>query len=338
MGTPWAKTWDGEWAASVEQNETQLGLRICGAKTLAGTPCTLTSDHRTGRCPFHGGAAAIGAPVGNTNAQIHVLYARRVQRCGAHCPMWDHCPFAKPEVLALDPKERPNCAYETAEYDRVIEEITGNTPPELQDRNPLPNQEMSTPSISSTKSTGHDPTQIPGGAQGFRTHNLALLQVMVSRAAAALSVATFTGTVTSKSDRYHLESTKVHAALEAFLRLAREHRATLKNYEQTENWRTGGASSSNTCAASVGLAGHPATTELTPENAEILSNFTHTNPNTNSFAEFIQPLLEAGEGVMEEAMAAETERKNYTRHLERVLQEEFGGNWREKIEPTAQPP
>jgi len=48
---------------------------------------------------------------------------------------------------------------------------------------------------------------------------------MVSRAAAALSVDTLTDTTLATGEHYAMESSKMSAALQAFLRLAREHRA-----------------------------------------------------------------------------------------------------------------
>ncbi len=107
LGTPISPRWTRSWAAKVEAVEKQMGRRICGAHSPAWTPCKLSSTHPNGRCRFHGGAEGIGAPNGNWNALIHGLYARRLQRCGMHCPVWQWCPMAGKDVLALDPKERP---------------------------------------------------------------------------------------------------------------------------------------------------------------------------------------------------------------------------------------
>ena len=119
LGTPCSPQWTRDWCAKVEAVEKQMGRRICGAHSPAWTPCKLSSTHKNGRCRFHGGAEGIGAPHGNRNALIHGLYSRRLQRCGMHCPVWQWCPMAGKDVLALDPTERPNCAYEREEYNAL---------------------------------------------------------------------------------------------------------------------------------------------------------------------------------------------------------------------------
>ncbi len=318
MGTPHAHTWDDEWADRVQQREAELGRRICGAKTLAGNPCTLTSRHKTGRCAFHGGTDAIGAPVGNSNARIHGLYARRLQRCGTHCPMWQHCPFANAQVLKLDPPERPNCAYETAEYEEVLQalekEQPGGTP------TPFGDPDYSNPgnaSVSVMCDAGQElpefdedtrprrslafPREPRVERSNIQLHNLALLQVMVSRAAAALSVVPLTDDVTSDTERYHMHTTKVHAALEAFIRLTREHRATLAQYHREQ------------------------------EDARKARVETAKNGYVPSLADLAAPILERADGVLEEAIAAENERRAYTELLESILTDQFGPEW--KTEP-----
>ena len=98
-GTPCARSWPDEWVAEVEATESRLGRRICGARTLSGTPCLLSSDHASGRCRFHGGFALTGAPKGNRNAVLHGLYSRRLQVCGPHCAQWETCPLAGEDVV-----------------------------------------------------------------------------------------------------------------------------------------------------------------------------------------------------------------------------------------------
>ena len=119
LGTPCSPQWTDSWVAKVEAVEKQMGRRICGAHSPAWTPCKLSSTHKNGRCRFHGGAEGIGAPNGNRNALIHGLYSRRLQRCGMQCPVWQWCPMSGKDVLALDPKERPNCVYEEQEYNAL---------------------------------------------------------------------------------------------------------------------------------------------------------------------------------------------------------------------------
>ena len=92
-GTPCARGWDEEWIEVVERREADLGRRICGARTIGGTPCTLPSDHASGRCRHHGGFPLTGAPAGNRNGVIHDLYSRRLMVCGTHCPAWQTCPM-----------------------------------------------------------------------------------------------------------------------------------------------------------------------------------------------------------------------------------------------------
>ncbi len=93
-GTPRAKCWSDDWIATVDAKESLYGRRICGARLMSGTPCTLTSNHPSGRCRFHGGFDLTGAPEGNRNAVIHGLYSRRLMPCGPHCPVWQSCPLA----------------------------------------------------------------------------------------------------------------------------------------------------------------------------------------------------------------------------------------------------
>ena len=115
LGTPASTHWDADWLAEVDHVEAELGHRICGAHTPAWTPCKLTSTHPNGRCRFHG-----GAPGGNRNAWIHGLYSRRLQQCGDHCPLWNHCPMAGKDVLSLQPSERPHCVYEQEGFDATV--------------------------------------------------------------------------------------------------------------------------------------------------------------------------------------------------------------------------
>jgi hypothetical protein len=107
-----AKSWNEVWRERVREKEIQLGRPICGARTAVGAPCTLGSDHPSGRCAFHGGHHDAGAPVGNRNAMTHGLYARRLQTCGEHCLLWEHCPYASEEVVKLPVNNRPHCVYE----------------------------------------------------------------------------------------------------------------------------------------------------------------------------------------------------------------------------------
>lgn len=93
FGTPCARAWDAKWVRLVERRETDVGRRICGARTVGGVPCLLPSDHDSGRCRHHGGFPLTGAPEENRNAVVHGLYSRRLMVCGTHCPAWHSCPM-----------------------------------------------------------------------------------------------------------------------------------------------------------------------------------------------------------------------------------------------------
>jgi hypothetical protein len=133
----------------------------------------------------------IGAQPGNQNALRHGLYSRRLQRCGGHCAMWAHCPYAGDDVLALPKAERPACVYEREEYDALIAESETSCP---------------------------DPPV---------RHHVALLQVLMGRAGHALSVQGLTQCTAVSSSNYNLVATKVSAALDAYLRLVGEYRRFL---------------------------------------------------------------------------------------------------------------
>lgn len=125
MGTPRALSWDQEWLTTVDIREIEIGRRICGARTLSGTPCPMGSNHPTGRCPHHGGFNLTGAPKGNRNAVIHGLYSQRLAICGKHCPMWQRCPTAGDHILALAPDERPLCPYEQELFETTLTDELG---------------------------------------------------------------------------------------------------------------------------------------------------------------------------------------------------------------------
>src|SRR5262245_40953974 len=100
-GTPCALSWDDAWVAQVEAREAAVDRRVCGARTIGGTPCPLPSDHASGRCRHHGGFALPGAPADNRNAVVHGLYSRRLMICGSHCPAWQSCPMGGGSTFSL---------------------------------------------------------------------------------------------------------------------------------------------------------------------------------------------------------------------------------------------
>ena len=123
LGSPCSPAWSDDWIHTVDAAETQLGRRICGARTIAGNPCPLEPNHTNGRCKFHGGFDLTGAPKGNRNAIIHGLYSRRLRPCSPQCTQWADCPCASPSVAALPPADRPICPYEQLEYNTALTDL-----------------------------------------------------------------------------------------------------------------------------------------------------------------------------------------------------------------------
>ena len=206
LGTPAAATWSLGWFERVDHTESQLGRRICGAMNRDGTPCTRSSTHPSGRCPHHGGHHLTGAPDGNHNARLHGLYSRRLQVCGEHCPMWRACPFAEDDLLEIPLKKRPNCVYEQTEYDVLIDHYHERLKQELGEYR----VHRSAAGTVNLSPTADEPGPAPPDVHLI--HTVALLQVMVSRAAAALSVDGFTETTRASGAEYSMESSKMSAA------------------------------------------------------------------------------------------------------------------------------
>ena len=207
-----AGSWDDAWVALVEKTERDRNHPICGARTMAGTPCILRPNHENGRCKFHGGFDTTGAPEGNRNAVTHGLYARGLQRCGRHCPQWEHCPCAGEEVDKLPRHNRPQCPFEATQFQMAL---TG-----VKDRlaHVLPCDEL----------------------DERVAHQTALLEVMVQRAAGALAVSqlhdvTETRTAGTKdAPSRSMYCPKPAVALTAFLRLSAEYRRYLALLERPE--------------------------------------------------------------------------------------------------------
>ena len=230
LGTPTAPAWTAEWLARVEAEETALGRRICGAMTLSMGPCKLASDHPSGRCRYHGGVPTVGPPSENQNARIHGLYARRLQRCGPQCPLWNSCAYAGKDVEELDPKDRPICAYERDEYAALIKHYFKEDlePPEdasgaIEDETENNDED---PRIAALlRRAALNKRSEPECPEPFLLHQLVLLTIMQTRAAAVLSGVTLTDAVEVDSPGYKMKTAKPGAVLEAFLRIAREYRA-----------------------------------------------------------------------------------------------------------------
>lgn len=210
-GTPFSKKWESDWCETVEATENKLNRRCCGAHAPDGTPCRLESTHKNGRCRFHGGIDGIGAPKGNTNAQLHGLYSRRLQQCGSHCPQWKTCLFAGKDVDRQQPKHRPICAYEQQEYD-LLDKLDHESDPEPK----KPTRYHGMP----------DPHPHIAHVTSLR-ENLHMLQIMITRANVALKISSTTETTTVTSENYNMTTQKPSAALQALQILTREYRATL---------------------------------------------------------------------------------------------------------------
>ncbi len=212
LGSPCSPAWDARWIETVERAEKDAGRRLCGARTLDGTPCTLAPSHENGRCRYHGGFDLTGAQPGNRNAVIHGLYARGLQRCGAHCPRWESCPLPRLEakegagdgcdIEHLPAHKRPTCPYEQAQHQSAVTDLVAS---------------------------------LPQHASGYLQHlaqHTALLEVMTNRAAAAMAVTALVETSETREESPPTATSKPAAALTAFNRLAAEHRRTVGLYLQ----------------------------------------------------------------------------------------------------------
>ncbi len=240
QGSPCSPAWDGGWIETVEDAEKREGRRLCGARTLDGTPCTLGPDHENGRCRYHGGFDLTGAQPGNRNAVIHGLYARGLQRCGEHCPQWETCPLRNLEAEAsgaadltgLPPHKRPPCPYETAQYQTAVTDLLAS---------------------------------LPANADGHLRHlarQTALLQVITQRAAAALGVATLVETTHVRNGAQEMDTAKPAAILTAYHRLTAEHRRSMRLllHALEVEYKTGVAG-----ATDADLVRRTHDTQLTPE-------------------------------------------------------------------------
>ncbi len=212
-GTPCARSWTPDWITRVESREEELGRRICGARTVGHSPCPAPSAHHSGRCEHHGGFDLTGAPEGNRNAIVHNLYARRLMPCGSHCPSWQSCPLGGgardggKEMLSRAPVDRPTCPFEQAEYTAVVTDAMRRT-------------------------QNHH-----ANAWGLHVaHQLALMTVLVGRAARALATHPFTQTVENYQGEHLVLSERPAASLIAYERLARELRRWTILLERCYEW------------------------------------------------------------------------------------------------------
>ena len=231
LGSPVSPRWDDAWIRTVTQTERKLGRCICGARTQAGTPCTLKPNHANGRCKFHGGFDLTGAQSGNRNAVIHGLYSRALRTCGEQCPLWNQCPCAGDDVAKLPPAERPTCPYEATEYQTAVTDIAARA------------------------AISHESDPVTKRM----VHTAATLHVMMTRAAIALRDAPLTLDTGAKSENYEYLSPKPNPLLEAYFRIAREYRQCIKWLDENASKEI----TDETLKESQRRAGHD--TSLAPE-------------------------------------------------------------------------
>ena len=370
LGSPCSPAWDAAWVGVVNAAEQELGRRICGARTMAGTPCTLEPNHENGRCRFHGGFDLTGAPKGNRNAVLHGLYSRRLQVCGSHCPQWTTCPLSGEDVERLarthqrqrvsktmiryhgTPEDPCDIVIPMSEMGKVSfhgpDYYSGG--PSRQGRGPegearegearegeapsepahapgrgsdgaspsppgpgspeaLPGSSGDGPSLSSDASLASLPPTpdasarpealrklgktpvlmtcpyeqaeynavfndalaraeqkpVPDPLDVHQAHTLALMQVMMSRAAAALRAARLVEAIHATGKNYRMESPRVSPYLDAFTRMAREYRAFRKLLDPAPRAARDAAESSPVDALARNAARTEHDTDLAPE-------------------------------------------------------------------------
>ncbi|HPO16190.1 MAG TPA: hypothetical protein PLI09_22335, partial [Candidatus Hydrogenedentes bacterium] len=168
----------------------------------------LAPEHKNGRCRFHGGFDLTGAQPGNRNAVIHGLYSRTLQRCSPKCPNWTHCPLAMPQVAELPPAKAPTCPYEATQYQTALTDTL----------------ECAAHLACSNNLDHHT------------AHTIAMLQVMMNRAATTLSNASLIDATETLTKDQIKETLKPSAALTAFLRLSSEYRRYLGLFTKRLNF------------------------------------------------------------------------------------------------------
>jgi len=345
----------------VNAAEQELGRRICGARTMAGTPCTLEANHENGRCRFHGGFDLTGAPKDNRNAVLHGLYSRRLQVCGSHCPQWTTCPLSGEDVERLarthqrqrvsktmvryhGPPENPcdvvipmseigKASMFRADYQAAAPPREGEAPSEPgyaegpsregearegdapSEPGHAPGRGSDGASPSRETDVGADPGSdgaspspdgderpealrnlgktpvlmtcpyeqaeynavfndalaraeqkpVPDPLDVHQAHTLALIQVMMSRAAAALRAERLVEAIHATGKNYRMESPRVSPYLEAFTRMAREYRAFRKLLDPAPRAARDAADASPVDALARNAARTEHDTDLAPE-------------------------------------------------------------------------
>lgn len=267
-GTPCAVSWDAAWVAQVAAREQALDRRVCGARTVGGTPCPLPSDHASGRCRHHGGFTLTGAPADNRNAVVHGLYSRRLMICGSHCPAWQSCPLGGGSAFSVEnggpsqrdagdsflsfPRKREPLDESSSPVEGGVPAFAGMTSAERPARQhaprpvsygqyllklPLADRPQCTYEVAEYNAVVTDVMKRAcanaDNAFGLHlAHQIALITVMVSRAARALAIKPFTEKMEQSAENYYMSVDKPSAALVAFEKLSRELRRWIAMLEQ----------------------------------------------------------------------------------------------------------
>ena len=108
------------------------------------------------------------------------------------------------EILALNPADRPICPYEQTEYNTAVSDALQSVP----DRR--------------TRAYAR-----------HVAHQLALAQVMVTRAGLALREAEFTKVTVVTGEKYHMTTPKIAPALAAYEKLERAWRRLLMHFDRS---------------------------------------------------------------------------------------------------------
>jgi len=172
--------------------------------------------------------------------------------------MWEECPFAEDDLLDMPKKQRPVCVYERLEYDALVEQYI-----------PSDEEKPDTAAVRAPRTAVRSAKRTAAKPHLHLVHTVALLQVMMSRAATVVSTERFTEKTSASGKDYAMESSKVSASLDAFLRLAREHRHYHRELSHT--------------------------IDRMPE------------PKPLGWEELVKPLLEQAEGVLEASLVPDEE-------------------------------
>ena len=149
-------------------------------------------------------------------------------QCSDACAQWKTCPFAGKDVMRLHPKQRPICAFEQEEFD-LLQEMDAGT-------------EATPKKLDYHDSREPDPHPMLAQIAGLK-ENLNLLQVMITRASAALHVLGHTQHVSVTSPNYSMTTSKPSGTMQVLQILNREYRQTVnaliglyKDFDRPRKW------------------------------------------------------------------------------------------------------